>query len=87
MKTANSTAITVTGLLGKPIVTNCLTAMGEVIVYNTDGKTTYKIRGSGLGLLPQYLPVTFIGVVDEKGIIQVRNLRRKSSLAGDSGLV
>lgn len=72
MKT--STTITVTGLLGKPQITSRRTAMAEAIVYCTDGTTTHRIQGFGIGLLPQYLPVTVTGEVAEDGSIQVQTL-------------
>lgn len=68
------TTTTITGLLGKPQVTNRRTAMAEAIVYGTDGKTTHRLRGFALELLPQHLPVTVTGEAAEDGIL-VQELR------------
>ena len=68
------TAITITGLLGKPTIISRRTAAAEAIVYGTDGKTTHKIQGKALGLLPQHLPVTVTGEVAEDGSILVQDL-------------
>lgn len=68
------TAITITGLLGKPNIISRRTAMAAAVVYGTDKKTTHRIQGFALGLLPQHLPVTVTGEQAEDGIISVKSL-------------
>ena len=68
------TVITITGLLGKPNIISRRTAAAEAIVYGTDGKTTHRIQGFALGLLPQHLPVTVTGEAAEDGSILVQTL-------------
>lgn len=67
-------AITITGLLGKPQITSRRTAMAEAVVYGTDKQSTHRIRGFALGLLPQHLPVTVTGEQAEDGLISVKGL-------------
>lgn len=80
------TSTTITGLLGKPNIISRRTAAAEAIVYSTDGTTTHRIQGFGIGLLPQHLPVTVTGEVAEDGSIQVQALTLANPIDRDAYL-
>ena len=74
MKTADTTTIKAVGLLGKPTIVSKREGIADAVIYSEDRKTSYKVRGFGLGLYPQYTPVRVEAEMDADGIYWVKSL-------------
>ena len=74
MKTADTTTIKAVGLLGKPTIVSKRKGIADAVIYSEDRKTSYKVRGFGLGLYPQYTPVRVEAEMDADGIYWVKSL-------------